>query len=55
MSKTEKISVEEKKWRAERDAETLMEYQRVREDKSRLAEAKKQLRQRKEDISKALK
>ena len=53
--KEEKISLEEKEWRAERDAETLMEYQKIRADKKRIEEAKRKLKQRKEDITKALK
>lgn len=50
-----KISKEEKEWRAEDDARTLIEYQKIYKDKKRMEEAKKKLKEKQEEIEKALK
>lgn len=50
-----KLSEEEKKWRAEDDARTLIEYQKIYKDKKRMEEAKKKLKEKQEEIEKALK
>ncbi|MBE6147454.1 MAG: hypothetical protein E7168_03880 [Firmicutes bacterium] len=64
MSKKEKIEMNKKEleWRAEDDARTLMEYQKIFKDKKRLERAKEKLKEREkeakdslEDINKALK
>lgn len=49
------ISKEEKEWRAEDDARTLIEYQKIYKDKKRMEEAKKKLKEKQEEIEKALK
>lgn len=54
MSKAEEIKREEE-WRAEDDARTLIEYQKIFKDKKRLEKAKKKLKERQEEINKALK
>lgn len=64
MSKKEKIEMDKKEleWRAEDDARTLMEYQKIFKDKKRLERAKEKLKEKEreakdslEDINKALK
>ena len=56
MGKVNKvIDKEEENWRAENDAEALIQYQKIRNDKKRYELAKKKLKERKEDILKALK
>lgn len=54
MSKAEEIK-REKEWRAEDDARTLIEYQRIFKDKERMKEAKRKLKERQDEIEKALK
>lgn len=50
-----KMSEDEKEWRAEDDARTLIEYQKIYKDKKRMEEAKKKLKEKQEEIEKALK
>ena len=54
MNKADEIK-REKEWRAEDDARTLIEYQKIFKDKERLKEAKRKLKERQEEIEKALK
>lgn len=49
-----KVSKEEENWRAEDDARTLIEYQKIYKDKQRLEEAKKKLKAKQSEIEKAL-
>lgn len=48
--KSAKISAEERRWRAEDDAETLARYQAIVEDKNRLREATKVAKQKATDL-----
>jgi len=48
--------IEEKKdWRAEEDARTLMEYEKIMEDKKRKEKAIEALKEREKEIKNALK
>lgn len=53
--KVEKLDERELEWRAEDDARTLMEYQKIYNDKKRLEKAKDKLREREKEIKEALK
>ena len=46
---------EEENWRAEEDARTLMEYQKIFNDKKRLEIAKKKLKEREKEVKESLK
>lgn len=50
-----KLEKEETEWRAEDDARTLVEYQKIYKDKKRLEKAKEKLKEKQEEIEKALK
>ena len=55
MSKLLNVNQEQvDKWQTESYVETLIEYQKIQEDKERLERAKALLRQKQEDILKAL-
>ena len=53
--KVEKLDERELEWRAEDDARTLMEYQKIYNDKKRLEKAQDKLREREKEIKEALK
>lgn len=48
------MSKEESSWRAEDDARTLIEYQKIYKDKERMKKAKEKLKERQNEIEKAL-
>lgn len=50
-----KISLEEKRWRAESDANTLAQYQEIMQDKNRRNAAIKAARQKADELSKRAK
>lgn len=52
-----KISMEtkEKEWQAEDDARTLIEYQKIFNDKKRLERAKEKLKEREKEAKESLK
>lgn len=52
-----KVSMEakEKEWQAEDDARTLIEYQKIFNDKKRMEEAKKKLKEREKEVKESLK
>lgn len=52
-----KVSIEnkEKEWRAEDDARTLIEYQKIFNDKKRMELAKKKLKEREKEVKESLK
>lgn len=50
VKKSVEISADEKRWRAEEDAETLARYQSIVEDKNRLREATKVAKQKATDL-----
>ncbi len=54
MSET-KLTKEEQKWRAEEDARTLIEFQKIFNDKKRMEEAKKKLKEREKEVKESLK
>ena len=45
---------EDNKWRAEEDARTLMEYQKILKDKGRMAKAKTILEEKQDELKSAL-
>lgn len=49
---TRKLTAEEKRWRAEQDAHTLAEAQRIAEDRGRLGAAKKEAARMASDAAK---
>lgn len=60
MKKNKKIEAEEldkkeQEWRAEDDARTLIEYQKIFNDKKRLERAKEKLKEREKEAKESLK
>lgn len=60
MKKNKKIEDEEldnkeQEWRAEDDARTLIEYQKIFNDKKRMELAKKKLKEREKEVKESLK
>lgn len=54
MSKSE-LNKEQLEWRAEDDARTLIEYQKIFNDKKRMELAKKKLKEREKEVKESLK
>ncbi len=54
MKKIE-ISKEEQEWKAEEDARTLMNYQKIFKDEKRLKKAKEKLKERELEVKESLK
>lgn len=54
MSKSE-MNKEKLEWQAEDDARTLIEYQKIFNDKKRMEEAKKKLKEREKEVKESLK
>ena len=56
MSKNEAKEVKdmELKWKAEEDARTLIEYQKIFNDKKRLERAKEELKNREKEVKESL-
>ncbi len=54
MSKIE-LTKEEQKWRAEEDARTLIEFQKIFNDKKRMKAAKEKLKEREKEAKESLK
>lgn len=50
-----KVKNEEEEWRAEDDARTLVEYQKIYKDKKRFEKAKEKLKEKQQEIERALK
>lgn len=54
MTKSE-MNKEKLEWRAEDDARTLIEYQKIFNDKKRMELAKKKLKEREKEVKESLK
>lgn len=51
MSKLKAYELDEKKWKAQRDLETLIESTKIRKDKDRMAALKKCAKERKDELA----
>lgn len=51
MSKVQSYLINEKKWAAQRDLETLIEASKIRKDKDRMKAVKKCAKERKEELA----
>lgn len=54
-SEKDEIEKERQEWRAEDDARTLIEYQKIFNDKKRLEKAKEKLKEREKEAKESLK
>ena len=54
-SEKDEIEKERREWRAEDDARTLIEYQKIFNDKKRLEKAKEKLKEREKEAKESLK
>ncbi len=50
-----KLTKEEQKWRSEEDARTLIEFQKIFNDKKRMNAAKEKLKEREKEAKESLK